>query len=385
MAGTKEFIENYGSLTFDEHPFCDGDAISLCQIIYMPLDRVISPSVNAEPVSFVKASEDTYTLCGRKKYRPGLFIDPEISVRLMQMAESKRYADVKVTAFKSMYSFKPAIQFCVGTFILPDGTLAITFQGTDDTIAGWKEDLDMLIHKGTPAYKLAVDYVEAIARKYSGDIILMGHSKGANEALYVALKCSSEVRDRIKYVYNNDGPGFYSKAIFQTGAYDELGNRYKHYVPSSSLVGMMLYHDNDYKAVKSTKHIGILQHDMGTWHINIENGNLVTVPDIDIHAKLIDVFLLEFISRTPESAYDVLDTVVTTLWRGMSIETLTDFSKNIIPSVDGALRAWKNIEPDVKESFISVFKGSGKLIKTSVDTVKKGARKVADKTLAFVG
>lgn len=382
MSGIKEFIQQFGEITFEEHPFCDGDALALSTIIYMPFDKVVSQSFDVEPVDFSEHAGKLFNEMGGRYTKLGLLIPADASKRMMEMSLANRYKDVKLYGMKRVNSHSPAVQFFVGTFILPDGTMVVAFEGTDDTIAGWKEDVDILIRRGSPAYKYALDYIENLAKKRDGDFIILGHSKGGNEALYTALKCSSEVRKRIRGVYNNDGPGYANYDIFHTGSYDEISERYHHYVPSSSLIGMMLAHDDDYIAVKSTKHLGILQHDMGTW--KVKDGNVDTVPDTDFISKVSDAFLSEWIRKTPEALYTAMDSVITGIWEGSGQETLTELAKNAGSALKGAAKAWKNIEPATKENFKTVFKGTGKLMVGSIKSVKNGAKKAANKVLTLV-
>lgn len=382
MAGSKEFLDQFGSETFEDRPFCDGDAIAFCEISYMPLKGIVPESFDEEPVNLPEAYYKVFAARGYKHGGLGLMITPAPSVRLMQMAESQRYKDIKVYAVKDVYSLTPALQFTAMTFLLPDGTAVIAFEGTDDTLAGWKEDADMLLHKGSPAYELAMEYLNGAAAKFDGDLILVGHSKGGHEALYAALHCSPEIRNRIRYLYNNDGPGFFTDAFFKTGAYDELKDRYRHFVPYSSFIGMLLCHDNDYIAVDSTKHFGPVQHDMGTWQI--ENGWLVRKNDIDFLGKLTDVFFEKLVSNTDESHYEALDKYLTDLILGTGQETLTNLAKNAVSSVKGAKNALDKIDPEVKDTVKSILKISGKLAKESFVSVKNGAKEKVETVRTLV-
>lgn len=381
MSGSKEFLEQFGSITFEERPFCDGDAVSMCEISYMPLRVAVSESFDDEPVKLSDAYYKVFAHRGYKHKGLGLMITPAPSIRLMQMSESVRYKNVKILAVKDVYSFSPAIQFAAMTFLLPDGTAVIAFEGTDDTLAGWKEDADMLLHKGTPAYEYALDYLNAAAEKFDGELILIGHSKGGHEALYAALNCSPEIRSRIKYLYNNDGPGYYTYDIFKTGAYDELKDKYRHFVPYSSFVGMMLCHDNDYKAVESTKHLGPIQHDMGSWQI--EDGKLVTRDEIDFLGKLTDAFFEKLVSGTDEKHYAALDKYLSEILLATGQQTLTEVAKNVIPSLKGVIFAMKEIEPEVKDTVKDIGFIAGQVIKESYTSVKKGAKKTAEKVAAL--
>ena len=299
MAGIKEYIPQFGDRTFEEYPFNDCDALTLSEVIYMPFETVVSTSFEDDPRNFAEAAKELFESRGSKHQKLGLMITNQSSVDMMAMAETTRFSEMKILAVREVYSAKPAIQYCAATFILPGDELVVVFRGTDDTLAGWKEDLDLFITKNPPSYDLALSYIEELASKREGKIRICGHSKGGNIALMTALKCSDAVRSRIVGVYNNDGPGYHDYGIFHLGTYEEVLPVYKHFVPNSSTVGMLMAHDYDYKAVKSTLLLGPFQHDLGTWQI--ENGKLVTVPDISFMAKATDVIVAKLIDRVDDS------------------------------------------------------------------------------------
>ena len=66
MASTKEFLQQFGSKTFDEHPFCDGDAILLCEVSYMPFDKVVKTTFGEEPVSLPEICSKIFEYQGCK-------------------------------------------------------------------------------------------------------------------------------------------------------------------------------------------------------------------------------------------------------------------------------------------------------------------------------
>ena len=56
------------------------------------------------------------------------------------------------------------MQFAAVTMLLPGGTLAVAFRGTDDSLVGWKEDFNMAFRYPVPAQHAACEYVCAVAR-----------------------------------------------------------------------------------------------------------------------------------------------------------------------------------------------------------------------------
>ncbi len=370
MAGSKEFIEEFGSLSFDQFPFCDGDAVSFCEAFYMPFEKVVTDSFDDDPTDFLSASNLLFAKKEFKHSGLGLMITSKPSQRMVAISGKERYRKLKIFAVRELYSKIPAIQFAAGTFILPDGTPVVVFRGTDDTISGWREDFDILVRKGTPAYNIALDYIEKVAEKFKGNIIICGHSKGGNIALYTALKCAPKIRKRISALYNFDGPGFHNYDIFKTGAYDEIKPVYKHYIPSDAFVGVIMAHDYDYKVVKSTMPLGPLQHDLGSWYI--EGGNLVTVKDTDALSKFYDVVFAKLAGNCEKRGFsDVVAKVFESVSVGTGQKDLTGLAKNLPSSIKGAKEAWKNLDPQTQEDFKIAFSGMGQYVKDGARAVRE--------------
>lgn len=365
MAGTKEYIEEYGDIGFDQRPFCDADAVALCEVFYMPFEDVVSTSFDEKPKDFSVACNELFALKNYKHKGLGLMITAAPSKRMMEMANKKRFSQIKIVAVQGVNSSSPAIQYCAGTFILPDSTIVVIFRGTDDSVAGWVEDFEMILKKNSKAYSLALDYVENVSKRFGSNIIICGHSKGGHIALYTATKCSQEARDKIVGIYNNDGPGYHDYGLFHLNTYNEILPVYNHFLPSASLVGLIMCHDNDYKVVKSSRYLGALQHDLGTW--NIENGNLVYLDDLDFIGKLTDYWMSKVTSGITDEYSAAIVLVITVIAAGFGEETLTLVLKNAKKSISGAYKSYKEIDFITKEIFKEALKGGGKLL---VETAK---------------
>lgn len=368
MAGTNEYINQFGSISFNERPFGDADNIALCEVFYMPLEKVVSESFDDEPLCFEDVCNSLFELNGCEHKAVGLVINRGISEKLMKMASTPRFSQMKVLACKHIYDEEPAVQFDAATFILPDGVNVVIFRGTDDTIAGWKEDLDIYTKKYIPSYKYSVEYLEEAAQKLKGDIIVCGHSKGGNVALYAALNCSPEVADRIKLLYNNDGPGFHDLRPFATPAYRELLPRYRHLIPQSSFIGMLLAHDDDYTVVKSSRLMGMLQHDLATWQIS--DGELVTTK-LSLLGKLNDRGLADMILRISDEQSDTVNAVTAALLGSSGEKDLTGLVKNANSALRGINAAWRSLDSDIKKKFFAIFKGSAALLVGAAREVRK--------------
>ena len=202
-------------------------------------------------------------------------VNPDLTHDLFQAAgENPRYANVRLGAVVEHINQGEQTQFAAATFQLPDGhkrrkptykgTLVISFRGTDDSLIGWKEDFNMAFQYPVPAQRSASAYLDMVARLWEGPIILVGHSKGGNLAVWGAVHASPATRDRIVRVYSNDGPGF-SEKMLESEAYRTLADRIDSLVPQSSLVGMLLSHD-ECDVIRSSQ-LGIFQHNGLSWEV----------------------------------------------------------------------------------------------------------------------
>lgn len=378
MSTSIDYIKKYGHKSFAELPFNDVDNIALCEIMYMAFENVV-PESFSETMPFSEACRKLYKFNGNRHVGPGLILLKKISVKMMEMANSQRYNSLKVTGCVSKFSVEPPIQFGAMTFIMPNGTLVIIFRGTDDSLIGWKEDMDLYTRKGIPSHKLAVEYVEEVAKNYDGDIIISGHSKGGNLALYSALKCSESTRKRIIRLYNNDGPGFVTGDFMGSKEYKELLPNYRHFVPSNSLVGMLLAHDDDFTAVRCKHFLGFLQHDPSAWKTKGTELNLKG--DISSVARITDEFLKEMIYRVNDDQGVLIDKWFADLITGAGQDNLKNVSHNFVSAAKGVKNVNRNLDSDTRAAVDNFIGGLGKIAVNSVKVVVKGASVIAEDSI----
>lgn len=379
MATSINYIKKYGDRDFAEMPFNDVDNIALCEILYMPFEHVVSDSFNEELVPFSEACRKLFEYNGNRHVAPGLMLMKKISVKMMAMANTKRFGSMKVVGCKCAFDVEPPLQFGAMTFLLPDGTCVVVFRGTDDSLIGWQEDLNLYTRKGIPSHTLAVEYLESVAKHFDGDIIICGHSKGGNLALYSAVKCSENTRRRIVRLYNNDGPGFITDDLTTSSEYKELLPNYRHFVPSNSFVGMLLMHDNDFKAVNCKYFFGFLQHDLSAW--KTKGTEIYFKNDISKLAKLTDEFLKELIFRITDDEGKLIDKWFTELIKGIGQDGLMSISRNLVSSVKGAVKVYKDTDSETKAAFDSFLGGLGKVAVNSVKFVVRNAENAAENGL----
>lgn len=370
MAYIKDYIKSYGKLSFKEMSFSDADNVAMCYMFYMPFEEVVSDSFDDEPVAYSVACNKLFAKRGYKHKPVGLILLKDISVQMMNMANQKRWAQMRMVACKSVIQDEPSVQFNAATFLLPNGDIVVVFRGTDDSLTGWKEDFDILTKESIPSQKLATEYLEEVANKFDGDIIVCGHSKGGYVAQYGALFCKDEVRARIKALYNNDGPGFQDYSFIDTNAYKELLPKYKHFVPQSSLIGMLLYHDDDYQVVKSKRVLGPLQHDLSTWQI--EGDEPKAASKLTGMGKINDLALYGLVNNLSAEQEKAFDNVLTTALHATSSKGLIDLKTQLIPTISDSKKACEQLDDGVLSDFRSSLSGFPKSIVNAGHSVEKG-------------
>lgn len=257
-----DYLAWRGDLPFSEAPVSPVDGLLLSTLSYIQLDNMVSKDPY-EAVSLLELSQMCFELT--EEAMENRLRDPRDAELLKALGESRRFGSLRLTAAKELLDKEKELQFAAITVLLEDGGAFIAFRGTDGTLTGWKEDLNLSFLDVIPGQEAARAYVEEIAGICPGRLYTAGHSKGGNLAVYAAVRCRDDIRSRIQAVYNYDGPGFRQKVLEDPG-YREILNRVHTFVPQSSVVGMLLEHEEPYTVIHSTEK-GLLQHEPYSWEV----------------------------------------------------------------------------------------------------------------------
>ena len=244
-----------------EKPFTDVDSLLLSQFSYMNLSA-FEDELKCENKIEIRE------LLKAERFEKLMFHvrDTKSNMRLLYaMASSPRWRNIKIGNFVEKLCDQSEEQFAAITVYLDDDHACAVFRGTDATLVGWKEDFNMSFLSPVPSQKDAVRYIDTTVQRSEGKLILGGHSKGGNLAVYASVFARPSVKKRIITVYNNDGPGFDSNFVKHPD-YLAILPRIKSIVPYGSVVGMLLKHDGDYEVVKSSQS-GLMQHDSMSWQV----------------------------------------------------------------------------------------------------------------------
>lgn len=255
------YLREYRQKSFLEVPFSQVDALVLSQLSYLKMNDIVPgfgpqraiswEEMNSHPASARMFSDLLYGETYREIFR--------------LVEKSVRYGKIKVNYFVEWLNEEKEIQFAAVTFFLGPSSIFVSYRGTDDTLVGWKEDFNMGYMHRIPSQKMALDYLKGAARYTKGRMILGGHSKGGNLAVYAAARAPLPVQQRLSRIYSFDGPGFH-KDFYATAGFARIKNRFFKVVPEESLVGMLFSNYQDYHVVESYGK-GLIQHDLLQWKI----------------------------------------------------------------------------------------------------------------------
>ena len=199
--------------------------------------------------------------------------NPQFKIQCLDLlsliSTKKRYQDIRVFAYSNNFEIENDLQFAAISFLLPTGDIVISYRGTDASLIGWKEDFMMSFKKSVGAQDCGKQYLDKIASITDNKLILVGHSKGGNIALYSALMSTSEIHKRIKMVYSFDGPGFNEKTL-QTFEESDIKDKMKTLVPQGSVIGILMQHEEPIEIIYSNKGNGATQHMIFSWEVKID-------------------------------------------------------------------------------------------------------------------
>ena len=365
MANVCDYVRWRGDLTLDQSGFNEIDNLILARFSYFPFDKIIRENEIAtiKELSRRFSNQDVTKL-------PILWKD-DVELFLL-MGKSKRFGGMLATKYINKIDAEQEKQFSAITVLMPDDTIYVSYRGTDNTIVGWKEDFNMSFKSHIASQISAKQYLEEIAKEYpSSKIIIGGHSKGGNIAVYAATFASKEVKDRIINVYNNDGPGF-CEDVIETPEYQEILPRVHTYIPQSSIIGRLMNHKEKYTIVESVQK-GIMQHDLYSWQLL--GKEFVTLKKLTNESEFIDKTIKDWLENVePEKREQVIDAVFEIL-NTTEAQTMKELKANWFANAKTILGTYKTIDNDTKEM---VWQTVNELLKVAKNNIFEELPKIAD-------
>ena len=272
MANVVDYLHWRGDLTFEKDPFNNVDNLILSILSYMGFGGIV-PSERSE--KRVQLGDACSKILKKLKNDPSVIagfsrIDGTF---LEALVNAPRFANIELGRYVDRINVEKSLQFAAFTAYLPTGQMFVSFRGTDGTLVGWRENLN-LSFQVTSADKSAALYLEKRIREHLAEgnsntcanVMVGGHSKGGNLAAYAATVCPKELLDTIDRVWSNDGPNMCPE-LLHTTAHQVLGDKYIRILPEFSVVGMIFDDPAVPKLIVKSSETGMMAHDGVSWQV----------------------------------------------------------------------------------------------------------------------
>lgn len=310
MATIKEYLKYYKDLTFEECNFNINDVILFTELSYINWNNIVFDS--SKKISLRKAGEKY--LNSNMGYL-SFFMKSNVD-NLKEMLTGKRYENIYLSNYRRIIDEEK--QFGALLIHLDSKTAFVSFEGTDGTVVGWKEDFVLGYHFPVMSQKCAIEYLDEVITNNIKVVFVGGHSKGGNLAMTSAMYCKDKIFKKINTIFNLDGPGFKEREY--TRDFKKIIPKLKTYVPEQSIIGMLLYGSDDFKVVKSISS-GIMQHDCNTWQCF---GSFLVEGSLSKISIKIDKKIKDWNKKYDD---DELETMITTFFSVLEDNNIKNFSE----------------------------------------------------------
>ena len=292
MSNIFDYLTDVQYDSFYDLPLNELDILAFTELTYLPFDNLLEQPVNRLSDVATRVPRETNMLTNKERLQ-----------LLDQLSQHKRFKNSKLSNFVNEVDTEQQKQFAAMTYRLDLDTYLIVFRGTDDSIIGWKEDFHMTYMKEIPAQKHALEYLEEFFTQHPKQkVIVAGHSKGGNLAVYAASQIQPELQEKVSAVYTYDAPGLQAHLTETTG-YQDVIPKIHRFVPQGSVIGMMLEVPDTPIVVKSTALGGIAQHSTFSWQT--KDNHFVQLEEISSESLQIKDTLKEWVDSVPDEELEL--------------------------------------------------------------------------------
>ena len=346
MKNMLDYIKGFGHVSFEERAFSEIDALVLTELEYLPLEKVVPSDENGEDFVTVKEIAEYMQEHKQELFAENPMMITEERHEVSQViADAPRFQSLKFFGVVSVWDKDTTKQFAAVTVEVEPSVRLVVFRGTDDTLIGWKEDFLMTYSPLVAAQTDAKEYLAKQASLWGGDLMISGHSKGGNLAIYAAATQTEDVQLRIVDIFCFDSPGLY-RSVLETKGYQNIVPLAMRYIPQDSLVGLMLESEVPYVIVKSNA-TGAMQHSAMTWEI--EDGQFIKMEKLTKNSQLNDQTLKKWTESVSDEEFELFWNVFFELLFSVGIDTVNDLYGQFMHYVQEFLKAAGNMDEEKRE------------------------------------
>lgn len=327
-----DYLDYYKNCSFEEVGFNQMDAMLFACLVYLPIK---SFSENKSYKDFISYAYTFY-----KDDYSGV-MKPSSFALLNKIKTSKRYENIIISNFKNVRNNDT--QFGAMSVRFNDNLL-IAFKGSDSSLISWIENLRLNYQYPTYTQSKGIKYAKDNILDSDKNVYLVGHSKGGNLAMCAGMEIPSGLRDKVKVIYNFDGPGFLKKEYEKK--FNLIKEKVVNIVPTGSVVGMCLYNDN-FKSVKS-KDLAFGEHYLVGWGVF---GEFFVKTSLSRVSKQIHEMTTTNLDAVDKKQ---LGETIEELCKGLGVDYDSDFHLSM-SEIWEIIRNMKGIDPKVYKYLTSVM------------------------------
>lgn len=366
-----DFVLWRGDLTIQQQALNHIDYLILSNLAYVQFDHI----VDSTP-SFSLTISQAYNLYRKQNSK----IYNESYQLFHIVAQSPRYQNIQIISYINEIDKELVKQFSATTFLLENQTLFIAYRGTDSSLIGWHEDFLMLCENVVPSQISAVHYLQQISqisyqetlfqtlknkhlgtikeriikyfqyKKHGYPILLGGHSKGGNLAMYAGCFIDSKIQDRIVKIYNYDGPGF-QEEIIRSSQYQTMLPRMISYIPHYSFFGIVLGHEETYRVVHSENN-GMLQHNTFSWTLTPQG---FIEDELSYESVQFAIKVILFLEKMNFNERKVFVETMFSLFDSLNLHTFDELSHITYKQILSAIKELTLLDSQMRKMLIEVL------------------------------
>ena len=365
MSNMLDYLKWRGDLSFSQDPFNEVDNLVFSILCYNDFIGIVpgleeNGSIRlCDAAKIFRETKDTIHI----KELPFL---KEIPNLLEQASKTERFKNLELSNYIDIVDIESTKQFSATVFKISDELHIIAYRGTDDSLIGWKEDLQMSFLDEIESQKAAVKYTEKVMYDLDSKFILVGHSKGGNLGVYSATFIEENLNSRILVIYNNDGPGFQPKVINSKG-YTSILSKLNTFLPESSIIGMLLEHGGKYEVVKSSG-LAIFQHNPFSWEL--EGNAFIRKDGLTKESLNINKTIRAWVTQLSHEERSIFVESLFEILQKSGAETIAELNNEKLIMAQAMIKAYGKMDKDTKEHLKDtidlLFQEGRRVIKQSI-------------------
>ena len=375
MANLIDYLKWRGDLSFHQDEFNEVDNLILSVLCYNDFEGIVA-SPGSDGMVLLKDAARKFKESKDISHIKDLQFLGEIPGFLEKAAGTTRFGSLRLSGYVDQVDLNRVKQFSAMVFTIFDDLHFIAFRGTDNSMAGWKEDLQMSFMEEVHSQKESVKYTKWAMEHYSGEFYLGGHSKGGNLAVYASSKMDGAYRESIVEIFNNDGPGF-QPAVVASEGYQAIREKVVTFLPESSIIGMLLEHTSDYFVVKSSG-LAMYQHNPFLWEIL--GNQFIYKEGLSKESLYVNSAVRAWITQLSMEEREQFVNSFFHVLQETGVKTLGELNKEKLTVADSMIKAFKNMDKETQKQLRSTIdllfaEGHKTILKSLSDDISKFVRK----------